>query len=136
MLSSHFRDTGSSKTFDTEMYPIIGACLPMQGRQLPSTKLSEDEESCDAHEELQEEDKWWMSDMQTIDSVVLLPRETLPRDQVSRSVLFQHQTQNKAATTATTITTGAITQVSKTTITSSLLGFHSLEFIVSVPIHV
>lgn len=48
--------------------------------------------------------------MQAIDSFVLLPRETLPRDQVSRSVLFQHQTQDKAATAATTVTTGAITQ--------------------------
>lgn len=59
--------------------------------------------------------------MQAIDSFVLLPRETLPRDQVSRSVLFQHQTQDKAATAATTVTTGAITQVSKTTIESSIV---------------
>lgn len=52
ILFSRFRDIGSSKTFDTEMHPIVGACLPMQRRQLPSTKLSEDEESCDAHEKL------------------------------------------------------------------------------------
>jgi len=71
--------------------------------------LSEDETSCNAHEELQEKDKWWMSDMQAVDSIVLLSRETLPRDQMSCSILFQYQTQDKTATVTAAATTSATT---------------------------
>lgn len=80
---------------------------------MSSAKLSEDETGCDAYKELQEKDKWWMSDMQATYSTLLLPRETLPRDQVSCSILFQHQTQDKTAAIAAAVTTSATTQVSK-----------------------
>lgn len=57
MIYTHFllffsRDTGSAETFDTEVHTVAGARLPMQRCELPSTKLSKDEASGDAHEEL------------------------------------------------------------------------------------
>jgi hypothetical protein len=85
-----FCNIGGQEVIDTKMHSIIGACLPMQRCQLSPTKLSEDEASGNAYEELQEKDEWWLSYMQTTNCVVLLSRETLPRDQVSRSVLLQY----------------------------------------------
>lgn len=87
--------------------------MPVQRRQLSFTKLPEDEASGDAYEELQEKDKWWLSYLQTTDCVVLLSRETLPRNEVSRSILLQHQTQDKATTVAATITASTTAQVSR-----------------------
>jgi len=49
--------------------------------------------------------------MQAIDSIMLLSRETLPRDQMSCSILFQYQTQNKTATVAAAATTSTTAQV-------------------------
>lgn len=95
------------------MHSVIGACLPVQRRQLSFAELSEDEASSYAYEELQEKDKWWLSHMQTTDCAVLLSCETLPRNQVSCPVLLQYQAQDQATTIATTITTSAIAQVSR-----------------------
>jgi len=87
------------------MHSVAGARLPVQRRQLSLAELPEDEASDDAHEELQEKDERRLSYVQAADRTVLLPRETLPGDQVSRSVLLQHQAQDKAAATITTSAT-------------------------------
>lgn len=80
LTHNFFYHTGSSETVDTEVHSVAGTWLPVQRRQLSSAELSEDEESGNAHEELQEKDERWMPDMQAIVSALLLPRETLPRD--------------------------------------------------------
>lgn len=110
---SHFCNVGGQEVIDTKMHSIVGACLPVQRRQLSFTKLPEDEAGSDAYEELQEKDKWWLSYMQTTDCVVLLSRETLSRNQVSRSILLQHQAQDQATTVAATITASTTAQVSR-----------------------
>jgi len=56
-------NVGGEEIIDTEMHSIIGACLPVQRRQLSSTELSKDEASSDAYKELQKKDKWWLSYM-------------------------------------------------------------------------
>lgn len=80
LTHNFFYHTGSSEIVDTEVHSVAGTWLPVQRRQLSSAELSEDEESGNAHEELQEKDERWMPDMQAIISALLLPRETLPRD--------------------------------------------------------
>lgn len=69
--------TGGKETVNTEVYPISGACLPMQRCQLQITELSEDEESCAAHKDLQEEGKWGLSYLQTTYCSLLLSCQIL-----------------------------------------------------------
>jgi hypothetical protein len=97
----------SQEVVDPAVHPLSGARVSMSRRELSPDQLSEDEEGGDAHQNVQAKDERRLSDMQTVDSVVLLPRETLPRDQVSGAVLFEHQTQVETAAAAAATAAGA-----------------------------
>lgn len=80
----------------------------MSRRQLSPAELSKDETSRQSHEAVQTENERRLSYLQTADSVVLLPRQTLPRNEVPRTVLFEHQAQTQTTTITTAITTGTV----------------------------
>lgn len=90
---SQVKSNRSEKAIDSKMHSISGACMPVSRCKLPSTILSEDEACCDAYQELQEENSWRMSNLQTAYCALLLSCETLQREQMSCSVLSQHQTE-------------------------------------------
>lgn len=79
----------------------------MSRRQLPSNQLPEDETSRHPHENMQTQDERRLSHLQTVDSIVLLSRQTLPRNKVSGAVLLQHQAQTQAAAAAAEAATGS-----------------------------
>lgn len=85
---------------------ITGARVSMQRCQLQTPELPEDETCCHAHQSLQAENERWLPDLQTTHRPVLLPCETLPRNQMSGAVLLQHQTQTQTTTASTATATG------------------------------
>ena len=68
--------------------------------QLLTSVLPEDEACRSAHKKLQAEDEWRLSHLQAAHRAVLLPCQTLPGEQMSRPVLFEHQTKAPAAAAA------------------------------------
>lgn len=61
--------------------------------KLSSTFVSEDEARRNAHKELQEENSWRLSYLQTAYRPLLLSCKTLQREQVSGAFLSEHQTE-------------------------------------------
>lgn len=92
--------TGGAEAVDTAVHTVPGARLPVQGCQLSPDQLPENEEGGHAHKGLQAEDKWRLSHLQATHCAVLLPCQTLPGNEVSCALLFQHQAQTQAATVA------------------------------------
>lgn len=80
----------------------------MPRRELSPTELSKDETRRQPYEIVQTENERWLSDLQAAHRLVLLSRQTLPRNQVPSTVLFEHQAQTQTATVATTTATSAV----------------------------
>lgn len=95
------------KAIDTTLYPVVGACVPVSRRQLSTPELPEDAEGSEPHESVQTENERGLSHLQAARCAVLLPREALPRGQVSGAVLFEYQVQDEAATAPAEVATGA-----------------------------
>lgn len=74
--------------------------MPVPQRQLLFAVLPEDEACCSAHKRLQTEDEWRLSHLQAAHCSVLLPRQTLSGEQMSRPVLSEHQAKAPAAAAA------------------------------------
>lgn len=70
------------------LYPVFGARVSMPRCQLPPAKLSEDEACRQPYEIMQTENERRLSDMQTTYRLVLLSRQTLPRNEVPCTILF------------------------------------------------
>lgn len=85
------------------MHTFSGARVSVQRRELSTNKLSEDEASGHTHKGLQAKDQRRLSNLQTINRALLLSRETLPGNEVPRTVLFQYQTQAQATATPTKV---------------------------------
>lgn len=85
------------------MHSIAGACVSVPRRQLPSTFVSEDEASGDAHKELQKENARWMPDLQTAHRALLLSREALQGEQVPCAVLSKYQAKASATKSCATV---------------------------------
>ncbi len=82
------------------LHPVLGARVSVQGRQLQTVKLSEDETSRCSHQNLQTKDERCLPDLQAAHRSVLLPRQTLSGNQVSRSFLREHQAEVAATAVA------------------------------------
>ena len=89
------------------MYPVAGARLPVPRRELPACQLPEDEARHGAHAELSAENQRRLPGLQAADRTLLLPRQTLPRDQVPGAFLRHHQAETAAAAAAAAGCTGA-----------------------------
>lgn len=90
------------------MHPVSGACLSMPRRQLPLTVLPEDEAGRHTHEDLSPQDQGRLSYLQAADRVMLLPCKALPRDEMFRAFLQQHQAETEAAAGSTESTTSKV----------------------------
>lgn len=88
------------------MYPVFGARVPVPRCKLPPAQLSEDEAGGAAHQGVQAQDQRRLPHLQAAHRIVLLPRQTLPGDQVPRTLLLQHQAQAEAAAAAAEAATG------------------------------
>lgn len=75
------------------LYTIFGTRLSVQRCQLSSSELSKDETRCEPYEIVQTKNERWLSYLQATYCLVLLSRQTLPRNEMPRTVLFQHQAQ-------------------------------------------
>lgn len=64
--------TGGKEAVNPEVYTVASTCMPVPRCKLQATKLSEDETSCAAHQDMQAEDQWRMPHMQTAHSTLLL----------------------------------------------------------------
>lgn len=109
------------------MHTVLGARVSVSRRKLSVTELPKDEEGRDAYENLQEKDKRCLSNLQTAYRALLLSRETLPRNKVSCTLLFEYQAQNEAATTSAEIATGSAAQVSHYESDGSLIFSRALR---------
>ena len=105
--------TGGTKVLDTEVYTASGACVPVQGRELPVSKLPKDEEGGDAHKDLQEAHERCMPDLQAARCPLLSSREPVPGGEVRGAFLRQHQAQAQATTTAPAAAAGSTITVRK-----------------------
>lgn len=91
-----------------EMHPVVGPCLPVQRCQLSPNVVSQDEESCSTHEDVQETCQCQLPCLQTTYRLMLLPCQTLLTGSmlckftfssflsnyfVTGSVLHEHQTE-------------------------------------------
>lgn len=69
---------GGKKVINSEMHPVLGACLPVQRCKLQASELPEDEEGGAAYQDVQAKDQRWLSYMQATDCSLLLSRKALP----------------------------------------------------------
>lgn len=107
------KSTRSPQTVHPTMHSVAGACVPVSRGQLSPTIVSEDETRRWAHEGLQTKNQRWLPNMQTTHRPVLLPRKALPRGQVPRSILSEHQAQTQTAAIGSTGTTSRIVASSR-----------------------
>jgi len=98
---------GESTSQHPALHPVPGPRLPMSQCQLLTTVMPEDEEGGSAHQGLQAQDQWWLSCMQAAHCFMLLSCQALSGEQVSRSLLSQHQAQTSSAAVAAQATTGS-----------------------------
>lgn len=65
--------------------------------------MPKDEAGRPAYASMQEKDSWWLSNLQTIDCSLLLPRQALSGGQVSGAVLSKYQAEAQATTNPTKV---------------------------------
>lgn len=74
--------------------------MSVSQRQLLAAILPEDEACCSAHKELQAQNQRRLSYLQAAHCPVLLPRQALSGEQMSRPFLLEHQAEVAAAAAA------------------------------------
>ena len=96
------QSSGSPQAVNPALHPVSGPRLSVPRRQLSTTFLPEDEARRHSYALLQAEDERWLSHLQATHCALLLPCQTLYRNQVSRSILSQHSTKTAPAANAAT----------------------------------
>lgn len=88
---------GVATTEHPALHSVPCPCLSVPQCKLLIAILPEDETGCPAHQGLQAQDQRWLSSVQTAHSSLLLPCQTLPREQMPCAILSQYQTQTSTA---------------------------------------